>query len=175
MDNLVYHEELRSNKTTALFLALTAIFGAFFILRTMLSGVDGLAIVFLLLFLTFLFYSINFRTLRIELTRGSLKLTFGILAWTIPVENFGESRLDEIPVVLRLGGAGIHFYFLNRRYRASFNFLEYPRIAILLKRSAGPVSEVSFSTRRPEKLLAALQAAASAQNAARSAAARIES
>mgnify|MGYP000900013350 CR=1 FL=1 len=33
---------------------------------------------------------------------------------------------------LRYGGAGIHFMSIRGRYRASFNFLEYPRVVIAL-------------------------------------------
>jgi hypothetical protein len=54
---------------------------------------------------------------------------------------------------MRLGGAGILFMFVRKRYRASFNFLEYPRVVIALRKKAGPVQDISFSTRRPEDVI----------------------
>jgi hypothetical protein len=42
---------------------------------------------------------------------------------------------------------------IRGRYRASFNFLEYPRVVIAFKRKVGPVKDISFSTRRPEELI----------------------
>jgi len=58
---------------------------------------------------------------------------------------------------MQYGGAGIHFMFINKRYRASFNFLEYPRIVVALKKKSGPVCDLSFTTRHPEKVLQLLQ------------------
>jgi hypothetical protein len=45
----------------------------------------------------------------------------------------------------------------------SFNFLEYPRLVIALRRSAGPVRHVSFSTRFPQRLTDLLNKAATAR------------
>jgi hypothetical protein len=61
-----------------------------------------------------------------------------------------------------MGGAGIHFMVVGKRYRASFNFLEHPRVVIALKRKAGLVRDVSFSTRRPVDVLRLIQKAVSA-------------
>lgn len=47
--------------------------------------------------------------------------------------------------------------FIRKRYRASFNFLEHPRILITLKRKVGPVQDISFSTRRPDDILRIIQ------------------
>jgi hypothetical protein len=49
--------------------------------------------------------------------------------------------------------------FIRRRYRASFNFLEHPRVVIALRQKAGPVQDISFSTCQPTELLRALQQA----------------
>jgi hypothetical protein len=46
---------------------------------------------------------------------------------------------------------------VNERYRASFNFLEYPRVVVALKRKRGPVQDVSFSTRQPEPVMSLIQ------------------
>jgi len=89
----------------------------------------------------------------IYLTSDSLKLTFGIFTWKVPMENIEDCHLDEIPMVMRMGGAGIHFMTIRKRYRASFNFLEYPRVVIALKRKTGLVRDISFSTRQPDDVL----------------------
>ena len=53
---------------------------------------------------------------------------------------------------MKYGGAGIHFMTVHNRYRASFNFLEYPRVVIAFKKKVGLVRDISFSTRRPEEV-----------------------
>lgn len=89
----------------------------------------------------------------------ALKPTFGIFTWIMPVDNIETSSLDELPVILRFGGAGIHFMLIRKRYRASFSFLEYPRVVIAFKRKTGPVQDISFSTRRPDEVLQTIQMA----------------
>lgn len=155
--DLVYTERISSKKTTALFLALMILFLLLFIWRVNAGSWDFLAIVFLCFFVLFFFYVVNYRTLIIHLTSQSLKLEFGIFSWKVPLDNVEECRPDEIPWVMRMGGAGIHFKFISKRYRASFNFLEYPRIVVAFKRKVGPVREISFSTRQPDEVLQLLQ------------------
>jgi hypothetical protein len=58
---------------------------------------------------------------------------------------------------MKYGGAGIHFMFIRDRYRASFNFLEYPRVVIAFKKKVGPVRDISFSTRKPEDVIQLIQ------------------
>jgi hypothetical protein len=125
-----------------------------------------LAVAFTCLFILFLFYSLNYRTLLIHLTPNSLKLTFGIFTWTIPVDNIQEYSLDELPVIMKYGGAGIHFMIIRKRYRASFNFLEYPRVVIAFTRKVGLVQDISFSTRRPDDMLQLIREAISAKKTA---------
>ncbi len=164
-EDTLYHERISSNRTEALFLALTIIFLSLSIWRVIASGLDILAIILLGLFCFFSFYSVNYRTLVIRLTSEALKLTFGIFTWSVPLDNIAECRLDEIPLLMRLGGAGIHLMMIRQRYRASFNFLEYPRVVIALKRKAGPVQDISFSTRRPEEVIRLIQEAVPAGKA----------
>jgi hypothetical protein len=68
-------------------------------------------------------------------------------------------------VLMRYGGAGIHFMLIRKRYRASFNFLEHPRVVITLRRRAGFVRDISFSTRRPDDVIQLLQNVVSARSA----------
>jgi hypothetical protein len=154
----MYTEKLSSSRTTLLFLALTVVFGGLLAWRVWARGLDGLAAALLAFGLFFLFYTLNYRTLVIELDAAGLKLKFGVFTWRAPWENIAAGRLDELPTFKRLGGAGIHFMFVGGRYRASLNFLEYPRVAVALKRKMGPVEEISFSTRRPEEVLRVLAA-----------------
>jgi Ca2+/Na+ antiporter len=165
-EDLMYDERVTSKRTEVLFLALTVLFFLLLIWRLNAGGLDILAAVFFCLFGLFLFYSVNYRTLIIHLTSESLKLTFGIFTWTVPLDNVEECRLDDIPVLMRMGGAGIHFMSIRKRYRASFNFLEHPRVVIAFKRKVGPVRDISFSTRRPDDVLRLIQEAVSARTAA---------
>lgn len=159
----IYTERLSSPRTQALFIALTLLFGVLLAWRVTARGLDGLAIAFLCLSSLFLFYTVNYRTLSITLTAQALKLKFGLFSWTIPLGNITNCQPDQnIPAYKRNGGAGIHFMSVGGRYRASFNFLEYPRLVIAFKRKAGPVVDISFSTRQPEELIRLIQAAAPA-------------
>jgi hypothetical protein len=165
-DEIIYNERVSSNRTEALFLALTILFFLLLVWRVNAGSLDILAAAFFGLFSLFLFYSVNYRTLTIRLTQESLKLTFGIFTWTVPLDNVEECRLDDIPVLMRMGGAGIHFMSIRKRYRASFNFLEHPRVVIAFKRKVGPVRDISFSTRRPDEILRLVQEAVSAHRTA---------
>lgn len=156
-DHPIYEERISSNRTTLLFVALTALFALLLAWRVLTGRFDALAVVFLCLAGVFLFYVVNYRTLVIRLRAGSLALTFGLFTWKVPPDNIADCRLDEIPLLMRMGGAGIHFMSIRRRYRASFNFLEYPRVVIALEKKAGPVQDISFSTRRPDEVLRLLQ------------------
>jgi hypothetical protein len=152
-DTPIYREKITSNKTELLFITLTVLFLLLLLWRVDAAGLDGLASLFLVFAGVFLFYSLNFRTLLILLTTESLKLTFGIFTWTVPMNNIEDCRLDHLPTLMRLGGAGIHFMFIRGRYRASFNFLEYPRVVVAFRRKAGPVQDISFSTWEPEEVI----------------------
>ena len=165
-DGALYNERVSSNRTEALFLTLTVVFSLLAAWRVSAGNLDAVAVVFFCLFVFFLFYSLNYRTLIIRLTSESLKLTFGIFTWVVSLDNIEDCRLDDIPVLLRLGGAGIHFMLVRGRYRLLFNFLEYPRVTIALKKPRGPVRELSFSTRRPDDILRLIKAALSATGAA---------
>ncbi len=156
-DGLLYHEQLSSSRTMALFLALTLIFCLLTAWRTSAHSLDALAIIFACFAGIFLFYSVNYRTLIIRITPAGLGLRFGIFQWRVPIGNIESCQLDEVPAFKRLGGAGIHFMTVRGRYRASFNFLEYPRVVIAFKSKAGPVQDISFSTRRPDEVLETLQ------------------
>ncbi|MCX6071643.1 MAG: hypothetical protein NTU91_12445 [Chloroflexi bacterium] len=165
-NDLIYHERVSSNRTEGLFLALMSLCFLLFLWRVMAGHLDAFAAICLCFFGVFLFYSVNYRTLLIRLTAESLSLTFGIFTWEVPLENVEACRLDSLPLLMKYGGAGFHFMFIRGRYRASFNFLEYPRVVIAFKRKAGPVRDISFSTRRPDDVLRLLQEAVSAEEAA---------
>lgn len=151
VNQVLYQEKLKSNRTLALFLCLMLVFLVLLIWRWNTSGFGFFTGLFLFLTLTFFFYSLNFRVLEISLTSLSLTLRFGIIKWSVAVENIAECKTDEIPTLMRYGGAGVHLMMINRRYRVSLNFLEYPRIVIKLKTKTGPVCDVSFSTQKPEE------------------------
>jgi hypothetical protein len=161
-EDLIYDESVSSSRTEALFLALASLFAWLTLRGRQDRRRDLCSAVTLSLAAFFLFYSINFRTLRIRLTSERLELKFGIFRWIVPLDHIEEVHLDELPPFLRLGGAGIHFMSVHNRYRASFNFLEHPRVVIALKRQVGPVQDISFSTRRPEDIMRLTRAALAA-------------
>jgi len=151
--NNIYFERVSSRRTELLFIALTIIFSMLLVWRMNVSGWNGLAVVLLVLSCFFLFYGVNYRTLIIQITSDVLKLSFGIFTWTVPFENIESCSLDELSLFMKYGGAGIHFMMIRKRYRASFNFLEYPRVVVAFKNKIGPVQDISFSTRQPEEVL----------------------
>jgi Ca2+/Na+ antiporter len=157
----LYRERLTSPRTLTLFLGLTLLFGLLFAWRVSMTGFDTLGVIWLCCAILFLFYTVNYRTLVITITSQSLKLKFGIFRWTERLDNMASCQLDELPWLLKYGGAGIHFMTVNQRYRASFNFLEYPRVVIALKRKRGLVSDLSFSTRQPEQVIQSLHGGSS--------------
>lgn len=153
---VLHAERLSSKKTEALFwgLALATLLLALW--RQNVAGGGTLATLLFAGFLFFVFYALNYRTLTIRLTAEVLKLRFGLFRWTIPLENVERCFLDETSL-RRIGGAGIHFSSFEGRYRAMFNFLEYGRVVVALKKERGPVKEVAFSTREPEELVALIR------------------
>ena len=152
---------MTSNRTTALFVGLTVLFLGLWGWRLragdhgLLSGLFGCVGVM------FLFYVLTYRTLVIRVDQAALRLRFGLLRWTVPRENIASAALDELPEVMKNGGAGIHFMTIRGRYRVSLNHLEHPRVVVGLKKPAGPVKDVSFSTQRPKEVMQALGQAAS--------------
>jgi Ca2+/Na+ antiporter len=156
--HLIYSENVSSKRTLFLFIALALLFLLLFTWRVMAGSKDFLAIILLFCFVIFLFYSINYRTLVIRLTSEALKLSFGIFTWTIPINNVSDIQPDDnLPVLVKYGGAGIHFTYLRKRYRASFNFLEHSRVVIGLKNKAGLVRDISFSTCQPNEIIRLIQ------------------
>jgi hypothetical protein len=149
--DFIFQEELSSKRTEGLFVALTVLFLLLFAWRVRTTGAGFISAVFLFFCVFFLFYAINYRTLRIHLTPERFKLKFGIFTWTVPLENIEACYPDDVTLT-RIGGAGIHFTSIRRRYRVMFNFLEYPRLVLALKKKQGPVRDVVFSTRRPEEI-----------------------
>jgi hypothetical protein len=147
----LYEERLTFLRTAALFVVLTLLFLALVIWRAMVSGWAGLTIVFLFFLLFFLFYSINYRSLTITITPKVLSLKFGLFTWFIPLDNIEMIYRDKVSLY-RIGGAGIHFTSIAGRYRAMFNFLEYPRLVLGLKQKRGPVKDIVFSTRYPDEI-----------------------
>ena len=155
-DNHIFTESLSSSKTLALFVTLTTVFLGLFAWRWSVVGWNGWTITFLCITVFFLFYVFNYRTLKIYITSEILQLTFGIVTWKIPVSNIDNCYLDENSL-LRYGGAGIHFMFVKGKYWAFFNFLEYPRVVLTLKKKKGPVQEIAFSTKEPDQVIGTLQ------------------
>jgi hypothetical protein len=156
MEHKIFHETLSSCRTEALYIGLSIIFCSFFLLRWSNVSWDGLTITFLVFFVFFLFYAINYKTLKILITSDILQLTFGIFTWKVALADIQTCYIDENSI-LRYGGAGIHFMYIKGKYRAFFNFLEYSRVVITLRKKKGPVREIAFSTKKPEQVMELLR------------------
>ena len=161
-EEFIYDESLSSSRTTALFVFLMLIFLLLLLWRMNTAGLDFLSIIFLFFSGIFLFYSLNYRKLTIRLTPDVLQLTFGIFHWAVPMDNVESCKLDDPSPFKKYGGAGIHFMFVDGRYRASFNFLEYPRVVTAL-RGKRRVRDISFTTRQPDEVLRLIHKAAAAR------------
>jgi hypothetical protein len=156
-------EKISSKKTEALFVILTGIFALLFAWRLTTTSLDCLSVVWLCLGSFFLFYSLNYRTLHIQVTTNHLLLKFGIFSWTIALDHVEDCFLDDTSL-WRIGGAGIHFSPIHGRYRAMFNFLEYPRVVVALKHKLGLVRDIAFSTQHPAEMIEKIRATISINN-----------
>lgn len=151
MDTAIYTEKVTSKRTEVLFIALAILFFALFAWRAFVVGAGASTIVFFCLFSLFLFYSLNYRALLICLTPACVELEFGVFKWSIPLDSIERCYIDDASL-WRIAGAGIHFIFRHKRYRAMFNFLEHQRVVLYLGRKKGLVREISFSTRQPDEV-----------------------
>ena len=155
---LQYEEKVSSRTTQTIFVALVLFFGAiaFGLIKT--TGLNGLTITTIVFIHVFLFSVLNYKILIIRISEEKLNLRFGIFSWTVSLENVAVCELDNnLPPLMKYGGAGIHFMMVHGRYRVSFNFLEYERVVIRLKEKQGLVRDVSFSTRHPVEIMNILQ------------------
>lgn len=152
-NEFIYDEVVTSDKTSTLFTLLTGLCFSLFVWSIYTTNGTFIIALFAGLFIFFLFYTLNYRKLEITLTTRSLTLKFGIIKWKITLKDITACELGKLPLILRLGGAGIHFMFVNGKYLASFNFLEHPRILIAFKDQSRLVKGLYFSTQEPEILL----------------------
>jgi hypothetical protein len=151
-ENHNYNETLSSTKTHVLFVTLTITFLALFLWCLISVGWNGWGITFLCISAFFLFYVFNYRTLKIHITPDTLQLKFGIITLKVAVSNIKNCYLDE-DTIWRFGGAGIHFMFIKGKYRSFWNFLEYPRVVVTLRKKKGLVQEIAFTTMQPEQVM----------------------
>ena len=148
-----YFEDLKSTKTSLLFLGLMILFLGLFAWRVEAVGFRFGPIIFLFLATIFAFYVVNYRTLEIRIDHEMILLKFGIVRWRTRLDNVAFCGLDDSSALIRYGGAGVHFAFTNGKYRAFYNFLEGPRVLISFHQKQVWVQELVFSTRRPEQVL----------------------
>ena len=163
MSEINYSEKVLSAGTTLLFLFLSLLFLLLFGWRISIIGWRFFTVLLFALSLIFLFYTINYRVLRIRLTTTHLILRFGIVPWKTPLKNILSVQLDDSPPLIKYGGAGVHFAFVDGKYRAFYNFLEYPRLLVTFKKKQGVVQELVFTTRKPEKIMDILTSMVSEQ------------
>ena len=157
MTEYLYRERTQSQKTSLMFLVLMLIFFVLFVRRFSAVGFRAFPIVCLFFALFFLFYVINYRILKVSISKDAVLLKFGLVRWKTALANIQAIRLDDSPLWIKYGGAGVHFEFVNRRYRAFYNFLEYPRVLITFHHKQGPVQDLVFTTRHPQKVIQIIQ------------------
>jgi mannose-6-phosphate isomerase-like protein (cupin superfamily) len=150
-----FEESISSLRTLSLFIALAPVFFVLSAWRMSTRGFGLLSIILLVLGTAFVFYGFNHRTLRICMNREALVLGYGIFSRIVRWHEVDHAHIDGTPLT-RIGGAGVHFTFIARKYSMYFNFLEYPRVVPVLKKT-GIVREVIFTTRHPDDALAAVK------------------
>jgi hypothetical protein len=163
MSEIKYSEKIQSTGTSLLFLCLSALCFLLFFWRISIVGWRFFPGLWLGLGILFLFYTINYRVLKIELTEKYLSLRFGIVPWRSKYDNILSIQMDDSPAIIKYGGAGVHFAFVNGKYRAFYNFLEFPRLLISFKQKQGLVQELVFTTRQPERMIEVIQSLMSEQ------------
>lgn len=157
MEEVIYREDVRSIKTEQLFILLALAFFALGLWRFSAVGFKFVPGLFIILGMFFAFYIVNYRVLKITITDQGLRLKFGLISWNTDFENIKECLLDDAPEIIKYGGAGVHFAFVQGEYRAFYNFLEYPRILVRFELKQGWVKALVFSTRNPETIIELLQ------------------
>ena len=157
MADKIYSEEIRSNKTDLLFVVLALITYALSVWKFSVVGFKFGPGFYLFLGLLFTFYIFNFKVLKISITDQVLDLKFGIIPWKTELSNIQEIALDDAPMIIKYGGAGVHFAFVKGEYRAFYNFLEHPRVLIRFKKKQGLVEALVFTSRQPDQILTIIQ------------------
>ena len=157
MAEKIYSEEIRSNKTDLLFVVLALISYALSAWRLSVVGFMFVPGLFLFLGMLFTFYVFNYRVLKISITDKALHLKFGIIPWKTDLSNIQEITLYDAQVIIKYGGAGVHFAFVKGEYRSFYNFLEHPRVLIRFKKKQGLVKALVFTTQKPDKILEILE------------------
>ena len=153
MTDKIYFEELRSTKTSLLFQGLMLLFLGLFAWRVEVVGFRAGPIIFLSLAFFFAFYVLNYRTLKIRIDNEMIYLKFGLVRWRTRLSNVARCGLDDSSLLIKYGGAGVHFAFTKGKYRAFYNFLEGPRVLVSFYQKQGWVQELVFSTRNPDQVL----------------------
>jgi hypothetical protein len=152
-----YCEKIRSNTTSLLFVFLALTFFALGAWRVLAVGLRFTPLLFVSLGLFFTFYIVNYRTLEISIFDDALELKFGLVRWRTELHNIQACIIENSPLVIKYGGAGVHFAFVEGEYRAYFNFLEYPRVLLRFYKKQGLVQALVFTTRHPDQVLKILQ------------------
>jgi hypothetical protein len=153
MADKIYSEELRSNKTSLLFFGLMILFLGLFTWQIRRVGLRSGPIIFIFLAIFFAFYVLNYRTLKIKIDDEMILLKFGIVRWRTKLDNVASCGMDDSSLLIKYGGAGVHFAFTKGKYRAFFNFLEGPRVLVSFHQKQGWVQELVLSTTRPDQVL----------------------
>jgi len=149
--DVIYEEKVSSKRTELIFMLLVLLSFSLFTFFVATVRVGFLTVFFFCLTIFFLFCSLNYKTLVIRITPPTVELRFGIIKWSIPRNTIEQCYLDNTSL-LRVGGAGVHFTIIQKKYRAMFNFLEHQRVVLLLSQKKGLVREIAFSTKQADEI-----------------------
>lgn len=150
----LYQEKLTSKWITIIFLFFALLFLFFIIYQAFIGPLGNnpapnwaLAIMFLI----FLFLTVNFLRLTIQITPQHLVAGYGIFKHKISWDNVESVYPDKSPVLTNYGGWGIRFGKVGGKWRLVYNIPESDRIVMSLK--DGKFREFVFSTKNSQEVI----------------------
>jgi len=100
--------------------------------------------------LFFLLATINFSFIRIKIDSNKIKVSYGIIKYSIKPQNIEGCNIDKVPAY-RYGGWGVRFSIYEGRKTLMFNIIGGNKVSILLKNRR--FGRLVFSTNRPETVV----------------------
>jgi hypothetical protein len=133
--------------------AVTVMMFIILIYQSMFTSFDEktwMSILFVIMFLVFLFLTINFSRLIIRVNFQGITVAYGIIKKTIPWENIEGIEIDKTSAI-KYGGAGIRTARIKGEWVLVYNVIGGPRCVLKLKE--GRFKKFVFSTKNPEEVV----------------------
>lgn len=151
--NTLYEEKLFSKWSTIIFTIFTILFLVLTVYPIFIGPLgDNKAPTWLLglIFLLFLFFTLNFSFMTLKLTSEFLSVRFGVLSYNVTWENIEKCYKEEVPL-WTYGGWGIRFEKSKGERRLAYTVPQTSQLTVLLKNKR--FREFIFSTRNPDKVI----------------------